>query len=161
MSVANPTIQRATGLSPYLRAALFGWLVIAVTTVHHVWGAILYHTPWRLHIIFIGVPVALVFSLLLWLAAGRHRTGPGWVYAVLSAILIIGFCTLMLGIYEGGYNHLLKNIVYFTHGPVGWMFPDGVTGIPDDFAFEATGVAHVPTGILAAVASWRMLQWAR
>ena len=161
MAMANPTLPRARGMSPYLAAALLGWLVIAVTTVHHVWGAILYDTPWRLHIVFIGVPIALLFSLFLWLAAGRHGTKSGWLLAVLGATLIVVFCTLMLGVYEGGYNHLLKNIIYFTHGPVAWMFPDGVTGIPDDFVFEATGVAHVPAGILAAVGSWRMIRWAR
>jgi hypothetical protein len=161
MAVADPTLQRSTRISPYLAAGLFGWLVIAVTTVHHVWGAVLYDTPWRLHIVFIGAPIALVFSVLLWLAAARHRTGTGRALAMLSAVLIVGFCTLMLGVYEGGYNHLLKNIVYFTHGAVGWMFPDGVTGIPDDFVFEATGIAHFPTGILAAIASWRVVRWAR
>ena len=116
MAMANPTLPRARGMTPYLAAALFGWLVIAVTTVHHVWGAILYDTPWRLHIVFIGVPIALLFSLLLGLAAGRHGTKSGWLFAVLGAILIV---------------------------------------------VEATGIAHVPAGILAAVASWRMIRWAR
>jgi len=156
-TTSYPDSRPSTG-QPYFWAGLLGVLVIIVTTVHHVWGAYLYDTPWRLHIVFIGVPIAAIFSGLLIYAVPRHGTGAARLATWLAVILIVGFCTLLLGIYEGGYNHVLKNIVYFTQGPASWMFPDGVTGIPDDVLFEVTGIAHLPAGILAAVASWRLLR---
>lgn len=158
MTTTSHLESRPSTGQPYFSAGLWGVVVIIVTTVHHVWGAYLYDTPWRLHIVFIGVPIATAFVALLIYAAPRHGTGAARVAAWLAVVLIVVFCTAMLGVYEGGYNHVLKNIVYFTHGPVGWMFPDGVTGIPDDVLFEVTGMAHLPTGILAAVACWRLLR---
>lgn len=147
--------------SPYFGAGFWGLMVVVATTVHHVWGAVLYDTPYRLHIVFISLPIAAGFIAALWFAARTGNRQSGRTAAWIAGIVIIVFCTLAIGIYEGGYNHLLKNFVYFTHGPVTWMFPDGVTGIPDDFIFEATGIAQVPIGIMAGLASWRLLRTVR
>jgi hypothetical protein len=157
MTTTTLPSRSSTGTS-YFWVGFWGAAVILITTVHHVWGAYLYDTPWRLHIVFIGVPIAAVFVGLLAYAAGRHGTGAGRIAAWLAIIIIAVFCSLLLGLYEGGYNHVLKNLVYFIHGPVRWMFPDGVTGIPDDVFFEATGIAHLPAGILAGVAGWTVLR---
>ena len=150
--------SRASTGTPYFRAGFWGCAVIAITTFHHVWGAYLYDTPWRLHIVFIGVPIAALFVVLLVFAAPRHGTRVARLTVWLAVILIVGFCTLMLGLYEGGYNHVLKNVVYFTQGPVRWMFPDGITGIPDDIVFEVSGMAHLPAGLVAAWACWLLLR---
>lgn len=158
MTTTSLPLLRGSTHAPYLSAGLWGVAVVFVTTVHHVWGAWIYDTPWRLHIVFIGIPVAVTFSVLLVFAARRHGTAEGRLAMWIAVTLIVGFCTLLLGLYEGGYNHVLKNIVYFTRGPVRWMFPDGVTGIPDDVFFEVSGMAHLPAGIFAGLACWRLVR---
>jgi hypothetical protein len=73
-----------------------------------------------------------------------------------SRVLLIVFVALNafawafnIGIGEGGYNHTLKNILYFGGAPeslMNTMFPPEVGGVslyekPNDFLFESTGIA--------------------
>ena len=67
MTTTSHLESRPSTGQPYFSAGLWGVVVIIVTTVHHVWGAYLYDTPWRLHIVFIGVPIAT--------SSGRHLPG--------------------------------------------------------------------------------------
>ncbi|HEY9009675.1 MAG TPA: hypothetical protein VIN06_01525 [Devosia sp.] len=153
--------SRRTAGSPYFSAGFWGVMVVILTTVHHAWGAYIYETPWRLDIVYVAVPVAAGFVALLVYAVRREGLRAGRWSAWIAVLLIIGFCTLAIGVYEGGYNHLLKNIVYFSAGPVSWMFPDGATGIPDDIFFELTGVAQLVVGLVAGSAAWRLARTLR
>ena len=71
----------------------------------------------------------------------------------------------LIGVLEGGYNHLAKNAVYFTLGEQqAWrLFPAqfyaaGEVEMPSDLVFELTGIAQFPLGILAGMAALKLLR---
>jgi hypothetical protein len=56
-----------------------------------------------------------------------------------------------IGVFEGIYNHLLKNIMYFggaDDGLLQTLFPAPTYEMPNDLLFEITGVMQ---GVLAIV----------
>jgi hypothetical protein len=63
---------------------------------------------------------------------------------------MIGFSILAIGIYEGGYNHLLPNIQYAMD--VESTLREGLYVPPDDFIFQGTGMAQFVIAVIAAYA---------
>lgn len=137
------------------------WLAVAVmllTTVHHSYGAIIYNTPWRHHVAIVGVVTVLV--LFATLRVHRSLDGnPGgkigfWVFAFVTLLIpVVG-----IGVYEGGYNHGLKDVLYFSGASaelMGRLFPAPTYEMPNDFFFEITGVLQFP---LALVTGWELLK---
>lgn len=79
----------------------------ALTGFHHYYGSVVYGTPWRAHVVLIGGLIVLVCILL---RAGYRHCPARWL---LSAYLIIAAVFgLAIGLFEGLYNHLLKDILY-------------------------------------------------
>ena len=58
----------------------------------------------------------------------------------------------MIGLFEGGYNHVLKNFIYFLFGEneARAVFASQMYEMPTDFLFEATGVAQFPAAVVTA-----------
>lgn len=57
--------------------------------------------------------------------------------------------------FEGAYNHALKNILYFggaSDAVFSWLFPAPAYEIPNDLIFETTGIAQFVVAVMAAVA---------
>ena len=130
--------------------------VLALTVVHHVYGAMLYHTPWRLHVA-VAAPIAgLAIVRALYLGGSRRGTPSGarwtWIAVAMVLILPVG----LIGLVEGGYNHLVKNLVYLGWGETvaRTLFPPPAYEMPHDLLFEASGIAQLP---LALVAAWLTL----
>lgn len=138
-------------------SALF---VLLLTSIHHAWGAAIYDTPWRLHIVFVSVPVAVVIAALLYVS----RSGGRWsALARWAAILVIlVFPIALIGFWEGGFNHLVKNIVFFAQGETAAraVFPSPDVEMPNDIVFEVTGIMQFGAALLAL---WklRLLAWRR
>jgi hypothetical protein len=139
--------------------------VLALTGVHHAWGALVFDTPWRLEILHVAIPSALAIGGALWL--GRQAAQPGLAgFAVwIATVLILIFPVALIGLLEGGYNHLVKNAVYFAFGEQrAWqLFPpqlyaEGEVEMPSDIVFELTGVAQFPLGVMAGVAAIKLLR---
>jgi hypothetical protein len=119
------------------RVKLYSNALMVLTSIHHIYGAYIYHTPWRLHVLALSLPM-LGISLLLRKLVLRSKSA-FWVYWVL--VLSVSVC--LIGLYEGVYNHFLKNLLYYTGMPKGTMlrmFPPPVYEMPNDFLFEATGI---------------------
>lgn len=38
--------------------------LMAITSIHHAYGAYIYHTPWRLHVLMLSIPVIVLTMLL-------------------------------------------------------------------------------------------------
>ena len=124
------------------KVSLYSNTLMIVTSIHHVYGAVVYHTPWRLHILMVSIPV-IIFTL-----AGSKflikREFPGknlllWFYW--SIILI--FSIMLIGGYEGVYNHAVKNVFFFlgaSEAIFDKMFPPSMYVMPNNFLFELTGV---------------------
>lgn len=137
------------------RRALFRALaVLAATSVHHVYGAIRYDTPWRLHAPVIGAVLALVlFGAFRLGQAGRDGVGrptARWLFVAVNGL----FFVLLIGAYEGLYNHVLKVALHLAGTPVPWMrvlFPAPMYELPNDWFFEVTGMLQVVPAALTAV----------
>jgi hypothetical protein len=154
------------GVSPaiqHVRAGTTALLLLALTSVHHAYGAAVYETPWRLHIVYIAVPVAMAILLALYIGlrldgrpAGRLATWIGIAVILAFPVAAIGFC-------EGGYNHIVKNIVYFGFGRAEAiaMFPPPTAELPNDLVFELTGIAQFPVSVLTAIAALGLLRRTR
>lgn len=76
-------------------------------------------------------------------------------------LLILAAPVAWIGVFEGGYNHLLKNALYFgglSRDAFARLFPAPTYAPPSDWLFELTGVLQFPLGVLAgahALAWWR------
>jgi len=134
------------------KSSRFAIALLILTILHHAYGAAIYGTPWRLHVAFVAVPVAGAI-----LIASQSR-GASWQR--IAGILILIFPVLLIGLIEGGYNHLLKNIVYFTRGAAATrsLFPSSLYELPDNLLFEVTGVAQFFLAPFAAMEGVEMLR---
>lgn len=155
------TIATWTGArDPYLRAASAAVLTLAVTSIHHAYGAFIYATPWRLHILHAAIPAALAISALLYAARAYRGTLSGRLAGWVGALVILAFPVAMIGFYEGGFNHVLKNIVYFGFGAdiARTTFPAPTYEMPNDLLFELTGIVQFPISVWAAMLTVAMLR---
>lgn len=137
-------------LSRAFRAAL---AILLLTSVHHAYGAYIYRTPWRLHV----AVVAVLTAWVLWIAARVIRSYPA---GPARGVATVAFClvdaivpVLAIGFFEGGYNHVLKNALYFIGSSPLFMtrlFPPPVYELPNDVIFEASGIVQFVIGVVAA-----------
>jgi hypothetical protein len=135
------------------RALVWGAALVALTSVHHVYGALVYQSPWRLHAV--AVSGAALLIMLVALAMSRHYQesavgrAAGWVFWAVNAVVLV----LLFGAFEGGYNHLLKNVLWLAGLPLAALrvlFPAPTYEMPNDFFFEVSGIAQVIPAVLAA-----------
>jgi hypothetical protein len=133
-------------------AFLAGAATLALTSVHHAYGAIRYGTPERYHAVVIAVAaVAIMAAGLL-----AHRWTPGrvtgrvgwWVFWLTTAAVPV----LLFGGVEGLYNHGVKLVAFHAGVPEATllrMYPYDIVELPNDFIFEATGVLQVVPAVVA------------
>lgn len=135
-------------MTPQLRSVRNAALAtLALTAAHHVYGGLIYATPWRLHGAAVAVAVGAVIAAL---ARGRSRAARIAFVALVIAVPILGF-----GLFEGAYNHVLKNALYFAHAPqrlLLHLFPPPAYEPPNDVLFELSGIAQVIPAASALVA---------
>jgi len=136
-----------------LQVSRIAWYSVALavlTTIHHVYGAVLYQTPWRLHILMMSIPLAVLTLILrrqLTKKDADNKSFMFWAFYFITLVPSLG----LIGIFEGIYNHLLKNIMFFGGVGDGFLqalFPAPTYEMPNDFLFEVTGVMQ---GMIAIV----------
>ncbi|MCO5163664.1 MAG: hypothetical protein M9939_21260 [Mesorhizobium sp.] len=145
--------------SAEFRAGAAALFILVLTSVHHAWGAYVFDTPFRLHIVFVSIPVAaLIVGLFYVTATGRPRVATAARWAAIATIAL--FPILAIGFYEGGYNHLVKNLVFFVggEGATREVFSSPMYEMPSDVFFEATGVLQLPAAVYASLQLWRLLR---
>jgi len=139
--------DRATETRRRARVVLSAAALLLLTDVHHVYGARVYQTPWRYHVLLLSVPAMLV---ILW---SRRR--------LVLVVVTLAVPVLAIGAFEGFYNHLLKDVLYF-HGAspalLNRLFPPPTYEMPNDAFFEITGVAQA---LLGATTAWHLFRFAR
>jgi peroxiredoxin len=147
------------------RALLVSALVtLGATAAHHVYGGIRYASPWRTHAAVAALLVAPVF-IGLYLSIRRAPIAPrgraaGWALALLSLLYPI----TLIGGFEGSYNHVVKNWLYFggmSRRRLLELFPPPTYELPNDVVFEVTGVLQVVPaglGLVALLAFLRALR---
>lgn len=94
------------------KIAWYSVALMALTSIHHAYGAVIYQTLWRLHVLMISVPVivlTLIFNKILQKQNSSMRSFAFWLFILITLVPSIG----MIGVFEGVYNHVLKNILFF------------------------------------------------
>ena len=147
---------RAQSRSAISNAAISAIVAGLISSGHHVYGALVYETPWRL-VVSLWIPafVLLILFMLFLLRKYEHRaaaTIAAWIVLFGGAIFQAGFT-----IFESVYSHVLKNILFFggaSQEVLEWLFPAPAYHLPDNLLFELTGVAQL-AGFWAAWCAWR------
>jgi len=153
----QPAIDRARSRS--LAAGLSSAAVMLLTSLHHAYGAAIYRTPWRLHVVHVAVLATLFISGALIAFARDPRSKLGRASLWIAVLGIAAIPVALIGAVEGAYNHLLKNILYFAGLPLSAMarlYPPPAYELPNDFLFEASGLLQVPLAALAAHYAYRL-----
>lgn len=119
--------------------------VVLLSTIHHIYGGYQYDTSWRIYMpIFFFLPILVLTLFLQYRVIKKQNL---FMLGLYSTIVFIGWIGV-LSFGEGGYNHLLKNILYFGDASeeiLTKMFPPefGSTKLyekPNDLFFESTGI---------------------
>lgn len=120
------------------RVSFYSIAMMTVTSVHHIYGALIYNTPWRLHILIASLPMIIFCGVWNRLAVKENSNFLVWLLSTM--IFIFSIC--LIGGYEGIYNHLLKNMLFFAgvnDSILLKLFPPPMYVMPNDFIFEVTG----------------------
>ena len=127
--------------------------VLVLTALHHAYGSAVYGAAFRRHaVVVFGALLALLVTLLAIFARRPATTlgrAAGWLAAGSAALVAV----LAVGLFEGLYNHLLKNALYFGGASAELMralFPPPRYELPNDFAFELSGVLQFVIALPAA-----------
>lgn len=152
------SLDRSTLVS---RAGWFGIATLVLTTVHHAYGAFAFGTPWRLHAALVSVPVAAAIAV----AEARYRRHPRGRLGTFAFWTVVGLtgvvAVLVFGVFEGAYNHVLKDVFYVWGAPphvLDALFPQPPYEPPTDVFFEVSGVMHVVPASLAGLSLWRLVR---
>jgi len=135
------------------KVTLYSIILMSLTSLHHVYGAIIYHTEWRLHVLLLSIPVIVITFYLNRLLNQKGSAYRGYLFWVYWAITLL-FSVILIGVFEGLYNHLLKNILFWggaSKSGLSKLFPPGLYEMPDDAIFEITGVMQGIIGIVLIV----------
>ncbi len=84
-------------------------ILIALTTwVHHIYGGIVYDTIYRIVVPTLTIPFFLVatFYIQYLIIKKSNKMGKN-----MFALAVSFFWILPIGLIEGGYNHILKNVL--------------------------------------------------
>ena len=146
------------------RALASSVAVFALTSIHHSYGAYVYNTPWRLHAVIVSGAVTLLMAGLLKVSESsgvprRAKAGAHGFVVVGLLVVSVGF-----GIFEGGYNHLVKDVLYFSNmSPelTRRLYPAGRYELPNDSFFEITGMLQIFPGVLTGYYILLLLALAR
>ncbi|HEY7529919.1 MAG TPA: hypothetical protein VIC56_04510 [Gemmatimonadota bacterium] len=111
----------------------------------------MYDTPWRAHVVFPAAAWGLAAAVCLLALRRRPRSRAAsaalGVFTAGTLLFPIGF----LGLFEGGYNHVLKDALWLggaSPAVTTRLFPPPTYETPDDVFFEVTGVLHLPLAIV-------------
>ena len=142
------------------RVAWFALAVLLLTTVHHVYGAYVYQTPWRLHAAYVSgfTAAAILASLrIVWRGTDDAFSAIAfWLFAGVTLLIPV----LTIGLFEGAYNHVVKDALYFAGASaarLNRMFPPPTYEMPNDVFFEMTGVMQVVPASLTAWFLYRLV----
>lgn len=142
-----------------VRAARVSLLALCgLTTVHHVYGALVDGSDQRLHAIAVVIaPVGVgVAALEAFSRKGRRR----WAVVYAAVAWSLG---LLLGGVHSGYSHVYKDLLHLVGGPADLyvrLNPDEHYP-PDDVFFELTGVLELGLAVWVVVAAVRLVRTAR
>lgn len=138
-------MEKQNSLNGLYRSLAWTTATFALTAFHHYYGSVVYGTPWRAHVVVTGGMVLLLCFLLSGLYRRYQKKLLLNIYLIV-ALIVFG---LLIGLFEGFYNHTVKDLLYFSGMKVAsWrsLFPAPAYEVPDNIVFESTGVLQFPVG---------------
>ncbi len=133
-------VTQMKNFTPQIRKVILSTIAVyLITSIHHIYGARLYSTPWRNHIATQGLTWLVASLLILWTFVKWRRKLLLWLFVLISGFFFIG----AIGFFEGGYNHVLKNALYFAgvdQTTLLNMYPPPRYELPNDWLFELSGI---------------------
>ena len=145
------------------RVARYSLAVLLLTSVHHAYGAYAYHTLWRLDAVVLSAfAAAAIVSSLVVIQRNTDATVQEIAFWVFAGVVLV-VPVALIGLFEGAYNHALKNALYFAGASSTLMnrfFPPPTYELPNDVFFEATGVMQAVLGSITAWLLYRLV-WSR
>ena len=146
---------------PLSRVTRYALAVLLLTSVHHAYGAFAYNTPWRLHAVFVSAfaAAAIISSLVVIQRDADAPVGEIAFWVFTAVVLVVPVA--LIGLFEGAYNHALKNALYFAGASSTLMhrlFPPPTYELPNDTFFEATGVMQAVLGSITARLLYRLVR---
>ncbi|MCB0278026.1 MAG: hypothetical protein KDD94_00885 [Calditrichaeota bacterium] len=136
---------------------LYLFCIYLITAAHHIYGAVIYNTPWRAHIAKQGLFWLALSIILLMLYSYFERK----IAYTLFILISVFFFVFAIGIYEGTYNHLLKNILFFTildESQFLKLYPPPLYEKPADFWFELSGIY---SALISYIYAYKLLIYTR
>ena len=136
-----------------LRLMQFIGLIGITTWIHHVYGGIVYDTPYRVIVPSLTLPIFWFITFYIQYRLIKQTTKAlKYVYILIVSL----FWILPIGLIEGGYNHILKNILFFTgvsQEKLATFFPPEFGALrlfekPNDIIFEVTGIIQFFIGLM-------------
>lgn len=141
-----------------------GWALVfeyTTTLAHHVYGGLAYRAPERLVIALI-ITIALGATLALlrryWIQRSRNSL------ALFAGIVLIVW-VLVLGVFEGGYNHAYKDVLFLAGvSPVVALkfhpnlMPGHYIYPPNNALFEITGVLQLLAALAVLISIIRLIR---
>jgi hypothetical protein len=140
------------------KIAIFSIFIMITTAVHHYYAAVVYQTPFRLHMIPIAIIMLVytfssLFVIRKWLNQRLEITT-----RKLLIIITLIFSGGIIGLIEGFYNHVVKIISFMIGLPdsiLTIMFPPSIYVHPDNWFNEATGVLQFLFAVLLIQSCYR------
>lgn len=120
------------------KVVLYANSLLLLTSIHHVYGAYIYDSPWRLHILGFSIPI---FVFNMWVLPRILIRKKIMAYLFWSINILLTVC--QIGLFEGLYNHLIKVILFYSgtsETVMASLFPPPNYEMPNDFFFELTGI---------------------
>ena len=162
MSITNHVVQSVLPETSAARRAvvsLVGAAAVetALTIGHFTYGAHLYDDPSRMHVV---APAVIFFVLALGLAALYLWRPRWWTLAPLVAEIAFVYVGLFGG-YHGAFNHLLKDVFYWTGTSaerLAEIFDSPDFTVPNSFVYELTGIATTVVAGFAAAYAVRVIR---
>jgi hypothetical protein len=149
---ARPGVARAL-----LRLVIATAVEAAIVIGHFVYSGRLYNDPYRAHPV---TPVLVALALVVALAVVFWRKGWPAALWLLTATVGLPFVA-MFGAYHGGFSHVVKLVMYAAGTSperLQDMFDSPDFAVPNDFAFEASGVLCFVTATVVACALVALLR---
>lgn len=135
--------------------------LMILTIIHHLYGAAIYNAPFRLHVVYFALPVMALLWICHWVYRFYPKSKPGKAAILLLLLIGTGIPVVLIGIIEGGYNHLVKNMVYFggaSEELFRRLFPSPNYEIPNDYLFEFSGILQFIMAIYAILVLYSLVK---
>lgn len=163
---ANQSLEQPVGRDDRSRrqlatAGISAIAVLLLTIGHHLYGASVYQTPWRAHVAHhgaVGIIVILAAMAIAWRwPETRIGRGAFWLFTIVTLVFPVSW----IGLFEGGYNHTVKNALYFggvSRELMLTLFPPPRYELPNDFVFEVTGILQFVMALVTARATYQLVR---